>query len=63
MESIEITMKVDEIRPGCIFIVSKHCYYNTDGSFTIIRDGVKMILKKSLFKPYIFDKERLSKSK
>jgi hypothetical protein len=54
MKSIELTMKVGEMYPGCILIVSKNQYYNPDGSFTIIRGGEKLILKKSLFKPYRF---------
>lgn len=50
-------MKVGEMYPGCIFLVTKNQYYNEDGSFTIIRDNKKLILKKSLFKTYSPDKK------
>lgn len=55
MRSIELLYKVGEMYPGCIFIITKDQYYNPDGSFTIIRGGKKLILKKSLFKPYTFN--------
>ena len=47
-------MRVGEMRPGCVFVVTKDQYYNDDGSFTIIRGDKKIIIKKSLFKPYVF---------
>jgi hypothetical protein len=52
MKSIELIKKVGFMHAGCILIVTGNQYYNADGSFTIIRGGQKMILKKSLFKPY-----------
>jgi len=57
MKPIELVMKVGEMYPGCIFLVTKNQYYNEDGSFTIIRDNKKLILKKSLFKTYSPDKK------
>ena len=53
MKSIELIKKCGDMYPGSIYIVSKYQHYNSDGSFTIIRNKQKITLKKSLFKPYI----------
>ena len=52
MKLIELVMRVGEMCPGCILVISDKLYYNEDGSFTIERGGKKLILKKNLFKPY-----------
>ena len=51
-KSIEIIKRVGSMYPGNILLVGKKQYYNKDGSFTIIRGDYKLILKKTLFKPF-----------
>jgi hypothetical protein len=50
--TIELVMKIGDMLPGSLFVVSDKQYYNEDGSFTIIRGNHKLTLKKSLFKTY-----------